>query len=154
MKNKKIKVLIIISITIVIIDQITKFLIIKFVKDSLKIVPKILEIEIIKNTGVAFGFNSGNTKNIFITIFFLCLIIYFIKNQFKLINVKTMCALSLMLSGGISNLIDRIARGGVLDFIKISIFPIFNIADISIVIGWILLIINILKFTEIEEKEK
>lgn len=154
MKKKKIDILIIISITIILLDQFTKFLIIKFVKDSLKIIPRILEIEIIKNTGVAFGMGSGNIKNIFITLIFLILIINFINKQFKLINIKTMFALSLMFAGGISNLIDRIVRGGVLDFIKISTFPIFNIADISIVIGWILLIINIVKFTGIEEKEK
>lgn len=153
MKNKKIKILLIISISIIVIDQFTKFLINKFIKDSVKIIPRIFEIEIIKNVGIAFGINSGNIKNIFITLIFLALIIYFIKKQFKLIDIKTMISLSLMLAGGISNLIDRITRGGVLDFIKISTFPIFNIADISIVIGWILLVINIVKFTGIEEKE-
>lgn len=153
MKNKKIKVLIIIFCIIVILDQFTKFLIIKFVKEPIKIIPRILEFEIIKNTGVAFGFNNGNLKNILITLIFLILIISFIKRQFKLIDIKTMISLSLMLAGGVSNLIDRMVIGGVLDFIKISTFPIFNIADISIVIGWILLVINIVKFTGIEEKE-
>lgn len=154
MKNKKIKVLISIFVIILLLDQFTKFLISKFVKNSLKIIPRILEIEIIKNTGVAFGINSGNMKNIVITIIFLCLIIYFIKKQFRLINIKTMFSLSLMFAGGFSNLIDRIVRGGILDFIKISTFPIFNIADISIVIGWILLVINIVKFTGIEEEKE
>lgn len=139
---------------IIIIDQFSKFLVSKFINNSVKIIPRILEIEIIKNTGIAFGMNSGNIKNIFITILFLALIINFVKKQFKFIDKKTMFSLSLMFGGGISNVIDRILRGGVLDFIKISTFPIFNIADISIVVGWILLIINIVKFTGDEEREK
>lgn len=154
MKNKKIKIIIIISMIIIIIDQFSKFLVSKFINNSVKIIPRILEIEIIKNTGIAFGMNSGNIKNIFITILFLALIINFVKKQFKFIDKKTMFSLSLMFGGGISNVIDRILRGGVLDFIKISTFPIFNIADISIVVGWILLIINIVKFTGDEEREK
>ena len=155
MKNKKIKVLIIIFCIIVIVDQFTKFLIIKFVKEPIKIIPRILEFEIVKNTGIAFGINNGNMKNILLILIFLILIISFIKRQFKLIDIKTMISLSLMFAGGVSNLIDRIVIGGVLDFIKISTFPIFNIADASIVIGWVLLVINIIKFTGIEdEKEK
>ena len=154
MKNKKVKILFIISVLVLILDQITKLLISKFVKNSTKIIPRILEIEIIQNTGVAFGINSGNIKNIFITLVVLVLIINFIKKQFELIDKKTMLSLSFMIGGGVSNLIDRIFKGGVFDFIKISNFPIFNLADIAIVVGWILLIINIVKFSVGENKNK
>lgn len=150
MKNK---ICIIIPI-IITIDQISKFFINKFVKYSIEIIPRVLEIEIVKNTGIAFGINSGNIKNIFISIVVLILIINFIKKQYELIDDKTFLALSLMIGGGIGNLIDRIIRGGVFDFVKISTFPIFNLADVAIVVGWILLIINITKFSIEENKEK
>lgn len=154
MGKKKIRNLVIISTSIIIIDQIIKIIIGQLIKDSIKIIPRILEIEVIKNTGFAFGLNSGNIKNIMITIIVLILIINFIKNQFKLIDNKTMFSLSLMLGGGVSNLIDRFIRGGVFDFIKISTFPIFNLADITVVVGWILLVINIIKFSFYENKNK
>lgn len=154
MKNIKIKILLIISICVIIIDQITKFLIDYFVRNSIKIIPRILEIEIVQNTGMAFGINSGNVKNIFITVIVIILVINFIKKQFELIDEKTMLSLSFIVGGGISNLVDRIFRGGVFDYIKISTFPIFNIADIVIVAGWILLIINIVRFSGTENKMK
>lgn len=153
MKNKKIKILVINFILILIIDQIIKFVVFKLNKSYI-IIPKILEIQTIKNTGMAFGINSGNMKNIIITLLVLALIINFIKNQFELINNKTIISLSLLIGGGLSNLIDRIFRGGVFDFIKIFNFPIFNIADIAIVIGWVLLIINTIKFSINENKKE
>ena len=155
MKNKKI--LFIIIVAILLIDQITKVIVLNVISNSKIIIPKLLEIEIIKNIGIAFGLNNGNLKNIFITIIILTMIINFIIKQNKNIDRNTMIALSLILGGGISNLIDRIFRGGVIDFIKVSTFPIFNIADISIVIGWILLIICVFKFgveKDIEEVKK
>lgn len=74
------------------------------------------------------------------------LIIYIIReysNLHKIINIS----LSLILSGGISNLIDRLFRGYVIDYININNlfkFPIFNIADIFVVVGITIIIINIL----------
>ena len=154
MKNKKMKILFITSILILIFDQITKFLINKFIKNSIKIIPRILEIQIVQNTGMAFGINDGNIKNIFITVIVLGLIINFIKKQYNLIDEKTMFSLSLLIGGGVGNIIDRIFKGGVFDFIKVSTFPIFNFADVAIVVGWILLVINIVKFCTDGNKNK
>ena len=155
MKNKKI-LLIILSI-ILLIDQLSKIIILNTINEIKVIIPKLLEIEVIKNIGIAFGLNDGNLKNIFITMIILIIIINFIIKQQNNIDKKMTIALSLILGGGISNLIDRIIRGGIIDFIKVSTFPIFNIADISIVIGWILLIICVVNFginKEMEEVKK
>ena len=155
MKNKKI-LLIILSI-ILLIDQLSKIIILNTINEIKVIIPKLLEIEVIKNIGIAFGLNDGNLKNIFITMIILIIIINFIIKQQNNIDKKMTIALSLILGGGISNLIDRIIRGGVVDFIKVSTFQIFNIADISIVIGWILLIICVVNFginKEMEEVKK
>ena len=155
MKNKRI--LIIITSIILLIDQLSKIFVLNLVSKSRIIIPKLLEIDIIKNYGVAFGLNNGNFKNIIITLIIIVIIINFIKNQQKYIDKKMFISLSLILGGGISNLIDRIFRGGVVDFIKVSTFPIFNIADISIVVGWILLILCVVRFginKELEEVKK
>ena len=145
MKNKVIRLLVIIATILIIIDQASKILVTNILKEE-SIGNENFGIEITSNTGMAFGFNDGNGKNIFLTICILAIIASFIKNQLERIDTKTTIALSLAISGGISNLIDRIFRGGVFDFIRVFTIT-FNLADILIVLGWILLIVFLIDYS-------
>lgn len=145
MKNKIIRIIVIVVTILVVIDQVSKLVISNLNLENLE--NDYLKFEVTTNTGMAFGFNEGNTRNIILTIFVLGIIISFIKNQLERIDTKTAVALSLVIAGGISNFIDRIFRGGVLDFIKVYKFPNFNIADVCVVLGWILLVIFLIDFT-------
>lgn len=145
MKNKVIRLLVIIVTILIIIDQASKILVTNILKDE-SIGNENFGIVITSNTGMAFGFNDGNGKNIFLTICILAIIASFIKNQLERIDTKTTVALSLAISGGISNLIDRIFRGGVFDFIRVFTIT-FNLADILIVLGWILLIVFLIDYS-------
>ena len=146
MKNKTVRLIVILVIILTILDQATKLVV-----SNLPVLPRINDsvgFEIATNTGLAFGFNDGsNVKNMFIMIFVIGIVIRFVITQIELIDTKTAVALSMVLSGGISNLLDRIFRGAVLDFIKIYKFPIFNIADVLVFIGAILLVIFLVIFT-------
>ena len=144
-KSKKIKLIIIICFIILFVDQLSKIFVEKFA--SSRIGWNYLAIEKVTNEGMAFGFNNGNTKNIFMTIFVIGIILNFISKQINQIDNKTASILGLILGGGISNLIDRFIRHGVLDFIRVGYFFTCNIADVSIFIGWILLIIFIIFFS-------
>lgn len=146
MKNKTIRLIVIIVAIIVILDQLSKFLLTNYLDASIG--NSIFRLEIVENTGMALGFNEGNTKNIFLMIVVLAMMISFIKKQIERIDTKTAVSLSMAIGGGIGNLIDRIFRGYVLDFIKIYKFPVFNIADAFVVIGWILLIIFLIDFSK------
>ena len=146
MKNKTVRLIVILVTILIILDQASKLLVCNFVKEPIG--NDYFKLEIANNTGLAFGFNDGsNVKNIFIMLFVLCIVIRFIKNQIELIDSKTAVALSMVLAGGIGNVIDRIFRGAVLDFISIYKFPIFNIADILVFVGAILLVIFLVIFT-------
>ena len=135
------------SIFIVLLDQFTKYLM--FYNKKLLINKDFLlfKLDFVKNYGAAFNIFSGNRIFLsFIIIFFSILLIYLIfrKNTLNSIDLYTY---SFILGGTIGNGIDRIYRGFVVDFINLNIinFPVFNIADISINIGFIFLLYNIFK---------
>ena len=145
MKHKK-TFLILLGIIIVFLDQITKYILIG---KNLTIIPNILNFTYTENTGVAFGIGANNIfLTIIVNIIVLGVIIDCIrKNQ---TDFKILIPLILIFSGGVGNLIDRIFRGYVIDFIDINLFnfPNFNIADICITTGIIFLIIIIIKLTK------
>lgn len=146
MENKKIlKIILIVSILIILIDQVSKILVNKFMPDETVLLQNVLVISKLENEGIAFGFNKQNVSNIVLTILILALIIRFIVNQKKNLSAKVLVYITMIMAGGFSNLIDRIFKGAVFDFIKIGNFPIFNLADFFIVIGWILFIIDVIK---------
>lgn len=150
MSTKKILTIVVtFCIVIIAIDQLSKYLVTKNATE--KIGNDYFAIEVTENTGMAFGFNSGNTKNIFLSLIVIFIIISFIRNQRELIGTKELMAISLALGGGISNIIDRVFRGGVLDFIKVLFIPNFNIADLCICTGWILIVIFLIIYTKKEE---
>ena len=135
------------SIFIVLIDQFTKYLI--FYNKKLFINKDFLlfKLDFVKNYGAAFNIFSGSRIFLsLISILFSILLIYLIfrKNTLKSFHLY---AYSFILGGTIGNGIDRIYKGFVVDFINLNIinFPVFNIADISINIGFIFLLYNFFK---------
>ena len=92
-----------------------------------------------ENTGALFGLFRGNNLLFIIlsSIILILIILYFIKTSF---NKKI--ALIFIIAGILSNLIDRIFYGHVIDFIDVKFWPVFNLADVFVVIGIILLVIH------------
>ena len=135
------------SIFIILIDQFTKYLMFynykKFInKDFL-----LFKLDFVKNYGAAFNIFSGSRIFLsFISIIFSILLIYLIlrKNNLRSLDLYSY---SFILGGTVGNGIDRIFKGFVIDFINLNIinFPVFNIADISINIGFIFLLYRIFK---------
>lgn len=129
---------------LVLIDQVIKFILLNTMNfyDTITIVDNFFNIKLVKNTGAAFSFlESNNTVLIIITLLILSIIIYLIvKDKF---NHYEKIVISIIMGGIIGNLIDRIIYGGVIDYLSFKLFnsymPIFNFADIVIVLGTILL---------------
>ncbi len=165
-----------VSFLIVIIDQVTKFLIkglsipslgihlqgIPF-RTSINVIPDVLQITYIENPGMAFGMQIGPKLFLSLfTVFATLLIVYFIyRNRKEPFYIRF--SLALILGGAIGNLIDRtfygmiygyapIFYGNVVDFIHVNIpditifgknfytFPIFNVADMAVSIGFLLIL--------------
>ena len=135
------------SIFIILIDQFTKYFIFYNYKNLINKDFLLFRIDVVKNYGAAFNIFSGS--RIFlscISIIFSIILTYLIfrTNPFKSIDLYSY---SFILGGTIGNGIDRILKGFVIDFINLNIikFPVFNIADISINIGFVILIYRIFK---------
>lgn len=139
------------------IDQISKFIMMQQT-DTIVILQGVLELQQVKNTGGAFGIWQNNTMMFIITnVVVLGMIIRFLYLQRERMDNSMLIVLLVILAGGFGNLIDRLARGFVIDFIKVfpnMHFPIFNIADMCITIGWIALIALLTKYSYQEMKNK
>jgi len=135
------------SIFIALIDQFTKYLIFYNKKLFINKDFILFKLDFVKNYGAAFNIFSGSRVFLsLISIFFSILLIYLIFRK-NTSNSLDLYSYSFILGGTIGNGLDRIYRGFVVDFINLNIinFPVFNIADISINIGFIFLIYNIFK---------
>lgn len=139
-KRKVLKKIFIVVLILLLIDQITKII---FINKDIILIPGVLKFHTVQNRGGAFGIGQNSTFTfIIVNIIVLGIIIKFINLQANQIDKKTGVALAMVLAGGVGNLIDRVVKGFVVDFIDVSElinFPNFNFADIFIVLGWILL---------------
>lgn len=138
---KKIKCIFLI-VVLVLFDQIIKNYVVYY-KDNLPkpIINNVLCINYCENRGMAFGLAQGK-YNILAGITLIILLTVFIIAMVKCtkINKKMLVCICVVVSGGIGNLIDRLFRGYVVDYIDFSQlcgFPIFNFADILVVLGTI-----------------
>lgn len=134
-----------------IIDQLTKGVVTNLIsyQEAIDVIPNFFYLTYVKNTGGAWSILSGNVVFLLI-IGFLCIIAlgYFInkKEDFTKLEVTY---LGLIIGGVLGNLFDRLIHKSVIDFIGLVFgsyyFPVFNFADICIVCGGILLIIDSFK---------
>ena len=129
-------------------DQIIKYFILLYLKPvgSVGAINGFLEWNYVENTGAAFGSFSGNTAllsvitAVIIIAGIAAIILKKINNKFLLVTA------TVIIAGGLGNLIDRIFRGYVVDFIKVLFidFPVFNFADILVTCGSFMLIIYLI----------
>lgn len=150
----------IIAAFIIILDQFTKWLIVKNMNigDSIPVIEDFLYITSHRNRGAAWGILQGQMWLFYvITIVVIIGIVYYIRKAARG-NALLGVSLGFMLGGAIGNFIDRVYRQEVVDFIHTYIFsynfPVFNIADSALVIGVFLLMIQMLKEEREGKKEK
>lgn len=145
MKREEIKKyvwIILLTIMLIVIDQVSKIVIEQnLVGQDIVIIDKVLKLTYMTNEGVAFSMGKTGLTSIVTDIIILAMVIRFMVIQKDKMYKITQVSLSLIISGGIGNLIDRIFRGKVIDFINLDLFipkfPIFNLADVFIVAGFI-----------------
>ncbi len=169
----------ILSVVIVLLDQISKLIVVNTIElhENIPVIKDVLHFTYIENRGAAFGMLSDQ-RWVFmvISVVAIAAVFFFIwKEKPRSMWIKT--CLGFIVGGGIGNMIDRIFRGSVVDFIDAAFvqyphpsfdggfkltmtdFPIFNIADCFITVGCAVLVVYLLFFelpaeAKLEKKAK
>ncbi|MGI5873948.1 MAG: signal peptidase II [Bacillota bacterium] len=101
-----------------------------------------IHLTYVRNTGAAFGILEGG--RVFFIVFTLLLLAAAVFLWRKKGMERYHLPASLILAGAVGNCVDRVCRGFVVDFIDFTYWPVFNIADIAVVCGTVLLALRIL----------
>ncbi len=126
-----------IATIVVLLDQLTKYFFLKF---NYVFNLNYLTLHLIKNTGAGFGLLKGQTWLLTIISTIVVILIFYLYPNIPPIKFPQI-ATALFLGGTLGNLIDRLARKFVVDFIDLSFWPAFNIADACITVGVVGLVI-------------
>lgn len=147
-KNRTI-VLAVIIVVWVALDQLTKSLVAGQALDVMFAGPflGLVDFRLVHNTGGAWGIFSGNTAALGVFSLVVCaLLLGYYVWQRREVNMLQTIGIGLIVAGGIGNVIDRFAQGYVVDFIEFSFFdfPVFNVADIGVTCGFVLLFLGLI----------
>ena len=129
------------------IDQLSKLAVERSMDlgTTVPVLPGILDLTYTQNTGAAFSILTGKqTFLIAVTAAVMIAMTVYVLRKGKSLFLPEKIAIALIVGGGTGNLICRILRGYVVDFINIHILPIFNAADIFVCCGCGLLVLSVL----------
>ncbi len=142
-----------IAVLIIVADQLIKYFVHSSMRlsQSIPVINNILNLTYVRNTGAAFSLFVGfSSYLVVIGLVVAAAVVYFhYKGPKK--NYYLQIGLAFVLGGSLGNLIDRAFRGYVIDYIDIMIWPVFNLADIMINVGVILIAYKL--FAEEESKD-
>jgi signal peptidase II len=134
---------------VVALDQLSKYLVqdLMSLYTSIPLLGEVVKLTYIRNPGAAFGINLGNKALFIILSIVACGVMGYYFTRLPAAEHWGRFALTLIFGGAIGNLIDRIQHGEVTDFIDVGLgsyrWPIFNVADMAVTIGVILLFIRL-----------
>ena len=135
---------------VLMLDQFIKIVVNKSMNlyDQIKIIPNFFTIFYVRNTGAAFSILEDNTILLtIISVIFIVVLDRFIKQEKSFTKLKVL-SLGMIMGGIFGNLIDRIIHHAVIDYLSFKIinyeFPVFNLADIGITVGVVLLILSMI----------
>jgi signal peptidase II len=124
-----------------VVDQASKFVVQNemVLHESVPVIPGFFHITYILNRGAAFGILE-NQQWFFLVIAILLFLLYGIFHKRLPSSCIVHCGVGLLLGGALGNALDRVCTGAVVDFFDFRIWPVFNVADMSIVVGVCLLL--------------
>lgn len=139
------------SVLCLIVDQIIKYIVTKtlYIGKSITIIPSLFRITYVQNLGAAWSLFAGDRLFLLLVTILAIVTIYVVFLKNKIISKTEQITYGLLLGGILGNFVDRLFRGYVIDYLDVNIgkynYPIFNVADIFIVLSVLFMIITILR---------
>ena len=147
----------ILALVLIVIDQLTKYLTRANIDlgRNITFIPGVLDLTYVQNTGAAFSILEEHTWLLTLFSAVVVVIIALLVARKFFTNRLGLLSATLIMAGGVGNLIDRVAFKFVTDMIETTFmdFPVFNFADCCITVGVVLLFIYVLFFYKDEKKE-
>ena len=145
--SRRILVLLAVAVAVLAADVITKVVVVAQLSGHppIRLLGGLLTLQLLRNSGAAF--NIGTSMTIVFTLIAVGVIVFILRTARKLRSLPWAVTLGLLLGGATGNLVDRLARspgplrGDVVDWIQLPHWPVFNLADASIVCGGALAIL-------------
>ncbi len=151
---------IILAVVLIAVDQITKYIALTRLKPvgNVTFIKGFMDFTFVENRGAAFGILNGKTWLLLIIAVVICVVL--IAAMKKMPDTKEYkwlkWTLMLIVAGAVGNIIDRLVRGYVVDFFEFTFitWPVFNMADIYVVVGTILMAILVLFVIKDDDSKK
>ena len=130
------------GLVVVVLDQLSKLWVISRLApgESRPVLPGLLYLTRLHNPGAAFGLFAYHQELLAAGAALVLLVAWWRRRDIQRLPAGMRLGIGLGLGGAVGNLIDRVARGTVVDFIDVLVLPVFNVADIAIVAGAAILI--------------
>ena len=148
---RRIRLVVAVALAVVVVDQLTKWVALRRLTDGPVHVIWTLRFNLVRNTGAAFSMGSGRGVGPWISVLALAVVIGLSLGYTSRLRVGAVAA-GLIAGGAVGNLLDRAFRGeggfmsgAVVDFIDLQWWPVWNVADASIVVGGLLLAFSALR---------
>lgn len=147
-----------IALGVIALDQISKILVLEFLYEGqIQLIPDVLHFTYVENTGMAFGLLSDH-RWVFMLLSVIGIAAVAVYMYFFVKSRLGRVSLSLIVGGGIGNMIDRVRLGFVVDFIDFCAFDfwmwVFNIADAAVCVGAALFVLDLIRDTVKEFKKQ
>lgn len=135
------------ALILIFLDQISKYWVRQYMSpaESIPVIKNVFHITYVENTGIAFGLFPG-ANFVFVTLSALIVVGIILWGKKGLVKLgKERLYLGLILGGAVGNLVDRLRFGFVVDFLDFRVWPVFNLADASVCIGGVMLVLLFLR---------
>jgi signal peptidase II len=145
--RRRLPLLLTVAGAVLLADVVSKLLVVAHLSHQapVTVIPGVLDLELTRNAGAAFGFAAGFT--VLFTVVAASVVVFIVRAARRLASVGWAWALGLLLGGALGNLGDRFfrspgpLRGHVVDWIHLHHWPVFNLADSGVVVGGLLAVL-------------